>query len=106
MRQGLVYYCQACGYDLRGSARIGRCPECGAEYDMKLGYGVRHEVSQDQQLIENIQGGAAKSLRVAALVVLLAAGGLMLWGKTAYAAMTLVGAGFVYAVGVVMKPKP
>ncbi|MCC7204743.1 MAG: hypothetical protein IT441_06660 [Phycisphaeraceae bacterium] len=105
MRQGLVYFCEACGYDLRGSARVGRCPECGAEYDMKVGRGVRHEVSDDQQLIENIQGGAAKLLRIAALVALLGAGGLMIWGKLGYAVTTAIAAGVIYAVGVVAKPK-
>jgi len=105
MRQGLVYFCEACGYDLRGSARVGRCPECGAEYDMKVGRGVRHEVSDDQQLIENIQGGAARSLRIAALGVLLGAGGLMFWAPAGYVALTLLAAGCLYGLGVMMKPK-
>lgn len=28
--------CEECGYDLRGCTRIGRCPECGSEFDQEL----------------------------------------------------------------------
>ena len=27
--------CEECGYDLRGCKRIGRCPECGVEFDQE-----------------------------------------------------------------------
>jgi hypothetical protein len=28
-RQRSFYECSCCGYDLRGSLEVGRCPECG-----------------------------------------------------------------------------
>jgi hypothetical protein len=35
--RGLTYdtFCAGCGYNLRTRPRVGRCPECGNEYDTR-----------------------------------------------------------------------
>jgi hypothetical protein len=38
------YACECCGYDLRGSLEIGRCPECGMAFD------ARQFQAEDDQL--------------------------------------------------------
>ena len=35
------FYCDGCGYDLRGGRPMGSCPECGQHYDLGTGMGVR-----------------------------------------------------------------
>ncbi len=37
--------CLGCDYDLLGLAPAGKCPECGQEYDLASGMGVKSEAA-------------------------------------------------------------
>lgn len=45
MSETLPTLCEACAYDLQGSAPAGQCPECGHEYDKTRRVGVRRRRS-------------------------------------------------------------
>jgi hypothetical protein len=77
-KQGPTWLCVGCGYDLRGSDRLGNCPECGKKVSESEPKGV------DYQPIEQADPAwvltVATGLRLAGVCMALYVG---IWGLTA-----------------------
>lgn len=47
-------HCGKCGYDLTGLAIVGRCPECGNEYDGHTRAGMASHAAQRQAKLDRV----------------------------------------------------
>lgn len=47
-------HCGKCGYDLTGLAIVGRCPECGNDYDGHTRAGFASHAAQKQAKLDRI----------------------------------------------------
>jgi len=81
-------HCGACGYDLGGLVIVGRCPECGAEYDGHTRSGfASHAAMQQARLDRHLARARTGCLAGIGLMALMCAGVVTFaqWGKPARA---------------------
>lgn len=66
-------HCVQCGYDLSGSPDIGRCPECGQDYDRRTGKGIASSTAiahqRGDRIVTFIKVGVVVAIGVASVVV-------------------------------------
>ena len=71
--------CRKCGYDLMGLPRIGRCPECGNEFDKRTGQGILTGQAERMQRGDRIMARLRTIFLFVLALVVMGCGGLLSW---------------------------
>ncbi|MEX0775741.1 MAG: hypothetical protein WD042_08525 [Phycisphaeraceae bacterium] len=67
--------CGKCGYDLTGLEPVGRCPECGQEYDVPARKGI-YDTASHQRHLEWVLRRIRTILLASVLACILICGGI------------------------------